>query len=336
MIDFRGTGDLRPVRSPAMTPPSLAAVTDGLATTDGTISIWCGRPGAAPAYTRLEATPHYAASTMKVAVLAAMHRAAEAGRLDLDAPVPVTNAFTSAAPGAPAYGCDPDHDGDPQVWARLGGTAPPRWLAQRMIVRSSNLATNLLLERVGLAAVDEVWKRVGATASHVDRGIEDAAARAAGLTNEVTAHDLAALFAALVLPDGIASPAACRAMLATLVAQERREDLAAGLPAGAVVAHKNGWVHGVRHGAGIVFPPDAPPYVLAVCTTGIPAQPATGATGKAPRPDAVAGRAPGPDVLAGPAGGDRRDADTVARQVIAAVAAASYADRHLLGEPGTR
>jgi beta-lactamase class A len=45
------------------------------------------------------------------------------------------------------------------------------------------------------------------------------------------------------------------------------EDLGAGLPPGTRIAHKNGWITGVRHGAGIVFPDDAPPYAIVVCTT---------------------------------------------------------------------
>jgi beta-lactamase class A len=56
-------------------------------------------------------------------------------------------------------------------------------------------------------------------------------------------------------------------MLDVLFAQEHREDLAAGLPEGTRIAHKNGWVRGVRHGAGVVFPDDAPPYAIVVCTT---------------------------------------------------------------------
>ena len=35
------------------------------------MSVWCGPPGGPPALARLVDTPHYAASTMKVAVLAA-------------------------------------------------------------------------------------------------------------------------------------------------------------------------------------------------------------------------------------------------------------------------
>ena len=56
-------------------------------------------------------------------------------------------------------------------------------------------------------------------------------------------------------------------MLDVLLAQEHREDLAAGLPEGTRIAHKNGWVRGVRHGAGGGLPDDAPPYLIAVCTT---------------------------------------------------------------------
>ncbi|GAA2378999.1 serine hydrolase [Dactylosporangium salmoneum] len=233
----------------------------------GTVSVWAGRPGAPPWYARLPDAPHYAASTMKVAVLAALYRAAEAAAVDLDAKVPVVNDFVSAAgDGELRYANDREYDDEHEVWDRLGGTAPVRWLARRMIVRSSNLATNLLLARVGKAAVAEVWRAAGATHSVTARGIEDYAARDAGLDNVVTAADLAALFAALY--DGaLAGPVATAEMLDLLAAQEWRVDLAAGLPAGVRVAHKNGWMTGVRHSAGIVYPPDAPPYVVAVCTT---------------------------------------------------------------------
>ncbi|MEU0562048.1 serine hydrolase [Dactylosporangium sp. NPDC006015] len=216
---------------------------------------------------RLADVPHYAASMMKVPVFVALHRAADAGTLDLDGPVPVANTFTSAT--GSSYSCDPGYDNEHDVWDRLGSAAPARWLARRMIVRSSNLATNLLLALVGLPAVAEAWRVAGATRSVTGRGIEDAAAEAAGITNTVTAADLALLFGGL-LAGTVASPAACAEMLDVLAGQELREDLALGVPAGVRVAYKSGWVDGVRHSAGVVLPPDAPPYVVAVCTTGVP------------------------------------------------------------------
>ncbi|MEV1145657.1 serine hydrolase [Micromonospora sp. NPDC049799] len=237
----------------------------------GTVSTYVGRLDADPTWTRHADATHYAASTMKVGVLVALHRAAEAGHLDLDAPVEVRNDFASAQPDAPRFSCARHYDNDDAVWELLGGTASLRWVADRMIVRSSNLATNIVLGHVGLPAVAEVWALAGARNSVTGRGIEDFAAREAGITNLVTAADLAALLGALALgavrPGPLAPPERCAAMLDVLIAQEHCEDLAAGLPEGTRIAHKNGWVRGVRHGAGVVYPGDALPYVVVACTT---------------------------------------------------------------------
>lgn len=242
-----------------------------LDTLPGTMSAYLGRLDAAPTWTRHPDATHYAASTMKVAVLLALHRAAEAGTLDLAALVDVRNEFDSAQPGTPRFSCDRHDDSDGEVWQREGHSAPLRWLAERMIVRSSNLATNICLGHVGLPAVADAWALAGARHSVTGRGIEDFAAREAGITNLVTAADLAALLGGLatgaIRPGPLASPAGCATMLDVLFAQELREDLAAGLPEGVRIAHKNGWIPGVRHSAGVIYPPDAPPYVLVVCTT---------------------------------------------------------------------
>ncbi|GIJ77448.1 beta-lactamase class A [Micromonospora phaseoli] len=237
----------------------------------GTISVYAGPLDAPPTWVRHADATHYAASTMKLAVLAALHRAAEAGHLDPDTPVEVVNRFTSADRHAPPYACAREYDNDAAVWERLGERATLRWLAERMVVRSSNLATNLVIEHVGRPAVAQVWASAGARHSVTARGIEDFAARQAGITNLVTAADLAALLDAVATgatrPGPIASPASCAAMLDVLCAQQIRQDIAEGLPAGTRLAHKNGWVRGVRHGAAVVFPDDAEPYLLVVCTT---------------------------------------------------------------------
>lgn len=204
--------------------------------------------------------------------MVAAWRAAEAGRLDLDQPVPVHNEHTSVAPGAPTYANDQTEDSDGQVWDRLGQTAPLRWLITRMIVKSSNLATSLVLAALGpnaeaTAQVNEVWRLSGAHRAHTDRGIEDYPARAAGISNEVTAADLAALFGALAT-NRLGSPAGSAEMIDILTRQECREDFPAGLPEGTRIAIKNGWVPRERHSAAVIFPADAEPYLLAVCTTG--------------------------------------------------------------------
>ena len=239
----------------------LEAMAAELASVPGTVSIWYGRPGGPPRYQREAEAPHYAASMMKVSVLAALYRTG----LPLDTEVLVHNDFASAAGGG-RFGCRESYDSDPLVWQRVGHVARLDWLAERMIVASSNLAANLVLERVGLPAVADVLAACGSSTSSVIRGIEDAAAADAGLTNLVSAADLAALLSA-IQDATLASSEACAAMLATLRSQQHIEDLAAGLPPGTPAAVKNGWIMGVRHAAGIVYPPRERPYLLAVCTS---------------------------------------------------------------------
>jgi len=285
---------------------ALEALDPALDDVPGTISVWVAPAGAtAPAFARNPDAPHYAASTMKAAILAALYRAGEAGTLDLDADVPVANDFASSLAGAPRFGIEQHDDQDDDVWDRVGGTASLRWLAHHMIVRSSNLATNVVLGHVGVPAVTEVLRLVGTRSMRVERGIEDADARRAGIDNIVNARDLGALMGAIATgaagtsANPLASPAVCAAMLDVLFAQEHTEDLVAGLPAGTRIAHKNGWVTGVRHGAGVVFPDDAPPYTIVVATTTALAD-----------------------------GGEDGDSDDEACALIARIAAASWADRH--------
>ncbi len=229
----------------------------------GTASVWFGPLGGPARYARNENAPHYAASTMKVGVMVAAYRAFD----DLDRPVLVHNSHRSAALNTAPFGNDGDDDGDPEVWQRLGERVPLRWLARRMIVRSSNLATNLLLGLVDYESVNRVWHDAGAVASHTDRGIEDYGARALGITNEVTAADLAALMSALALAE-LADSQRTAEMLDILCAQEYLDDFARGLPPGTRMASKNGWVSGVRHSVAVIYPSDTAPYVLSVCTTG--------------------------------------------------------------------
>lgn len=269
------TTDLASVPTPVTPrprPDTLAAVADRCRSIDGTVSIYCSRvpssadPAPAPIVCVAAEVAHYAASTMKLALLIAAYRAADDGTLDLGETVTVHASFASAVPAAGPFSCTADYDSDPQVWARLGGEVSLRWLARRSIVASSNLATNLLIERVGFAAVEEVYASVGASECTLQRMIQDSAALEAGLTNTVTAVGLARVLGALAAGTA-ASPAACAEMLDVLRAQEWRDDIARGLPDGTRVAHKNGWVDGVRHSIALIEPDDAAAYLLAICTT---------------------------------------------------------------------
>lgn len=232
----------------------------------GTVSVWAGDLTGTPFRDEASDAPHYAASTMKLPLLVAAYRLHERGELDLDRPVPVHNEFASALDRRP-YSLEQTDDQDDDTWARLGTALPLRALVRASVVRSGNLATNLVLEHVGAAAVDEVLRDAGCTATTVlPRGIGDTAAREAGIDNVVTAADLGRVMAALA-DARLAGAAASRAMEAVLADQEHRDKIPAGLPAGTYVANKTGWVDGVAHDVALVRPAGAAPYVLAVCTT---------------------------------------------------------------------
>src|SRR5438552_4916128 len=91
----------------------------------------------------------HAASTIKVAVLLAVFRAADEGRLYLDDSLHVRNRFISAADGSP-FCLSPESDAIPELYQLVGRTAKTSKLAEGMIAASSNLATNLLLDFMGV------------------------------------------------------------------------------------------------------------------------------------------------------------------------------------------
>lgn len=247
-----------------MIPAALASYIDGLPAR-GSFSIWAG-PIDGPAAVEHDAERlHYAASTMKLPLVIAAYRLSDAAALDLDSRVRVHHDFASAI-GGTRFEMDRSEDSDQQTWARLGTDVALRWLANRSIVRSGNLASNLVLEAVGLAAVADTLDAVDAKRSVVARGIEDSPARDAGKQNLVTATDLARTLQELV-SRRVASRRSCDEILATLKAQQINDAIPTGLPATTPVAHKSGWVTGISHDAAIVYPSDSPPYVLVVCTT---------------------------------------------------------------------
>ncbi|HSA55802.1 MAG TPA: serine hydrolase [Gemmatimonadaceae bacterium] len=209
----------------------------------------------------------HAASTMKVPVLIEYFRAVDAGHLRADQDLLLVNEFASIVDGSP-YALDAGADSDSSLYPMLGTRVPLRLLAERMITRSSNLATNAMIEVVGAPRADATARALGARATKVLRGVEDGKAFQAGLSNVTTARDLAALL--LAIETGTAASATrCREMLEILSRQQHNSEIPAGLPAGTRVAHKTGWITGVLHDAALVYPEGRGPYVLVVLTKGI-------------------------------------------------------------------
>ena len=209
----------------------------------------------------------HAASTMKVPVLVEAFYAAREGRISLEQDLLIVNQFASIVDGSP-YSLDARVDGDSSLYALVGSRVPIRDLARRMITRSSNLATNIMVAVLGAEQINATARELGVTRSLVLRGVEDQKAFDRGMSNTMTARDLATLFAALQRGQ-VAGPEDTRDMLDILLAQEFNEKIPAGLPPGTRVAHKTGEITAVSHDGGIVYPEGRAPYVIVVLTRGV-------------------------------------------------------------------
>lgn len=226
---------------------------------------FCVRRASGPVLAeRLRGEQFYAASTVKLAVLVAVARALEAGTVTLETPLTSTDTFRSQVPGAPDYRIDPD-DLDEGMPAP-GTPMPLADVVERMVVVSSNEATNMVTELVGLGAVNAALADAGARSSTYGCKYSDFAAAAHGARRDTTAGDLAALMSAVVT-GALAGPAWTSWMTAMLGRQHDRQ-LTAHVPDGVPFGSKSGEVDGVRHDVAFVGEPGPDALVVAACTRG--------------------------------------------------------------------
>ena len=210
----------------------------------------------------------HAASIMKVPVLVALFQAIDQGRFALNGRLAVRNRFYSAFDGTP-FRVDPGRDSDPDVHAAVGRTMRLRDLAERMITRSSNLATNLLVDLLGVPAINASLRALDIEGIDICRGVEDDRAFENGMSNRVTANGALAVLRAIV-GSPLLSPESSTRMIDILLAQQFAGTIASALPesirSAARVAHKTGDISTVSHDAGVVFLPGRPPYIVVLLT----------------------------------------------------------------------
>jgi beta-lactamase class A len=205
----------------------------------------------------------HAASTMKTPVLLEVLRRVDEGTLRLTDELPVRNEFKSLVDGSPfSIGLE---ENDGPTAEKLGQTATLEFLVTEMIVRSSNLATNIVLTAVGPSRVQEFTDALGAPTVKVRRCVEDTKAFDKGLNNETDAAGMGAVMEAAVRTPKLSAAAKAKAW-EILTGQTFNEEIPAGLhpQSGAVVAHKTGNMSTSQHDAAIVKLPDGRSYVLVI------------------------------------------------------------------------
>ena len=205
----------------------------------------------------------HAASTIKVAVLFAVFRAADEGRLRLDDSLHVRNRFFSAA-GGTVFHLDADRDATPELYQSIGRTTKIAALAHSMICGSSNLATNLLLDLIGVDYARTVLREAQVQDVALRRLVEDHGAHEKGINNEATADGLLSLLGAI--RGDFLTTQSKQQVIRVLLEQRFNSMIPAGLPSHAIVAHKTGEISTACHDIGMVYLPEREPYIVVILT----------------------------------------------------------------------
>jgi len=202
----------------------------------------------------------HAASTMKTPVMIEVYKQVGEGKLNLDDSILIKNRFSSIVDASP-YSLDVGDDSDKEIYTQIGQKRTLYSLLYDMIIHSSNLATNLVIERVGAVNVTATMRALGAKDMEVLRGVEDKKAFEKGLNNSITAYDQLLIMKKMAQGEAVSAEASA-AMMNILFDQHFREIIPAKLPADVRVADKRGWITGLEHDCAVVVLPDGRRYVL--------------------------------------------------------------------------
>lgn len=197
-------------------------------------------------------TQHASASMIKLVVLAALLDKVAAGEINLAAQVEVTSSDIVSGTGTV-------QDDGP-------GTYELQELARRMIADSDNTATNVIVDLIGMDAVNEEASKLGLTGTAMARKMMDVVAADQGMRNRMTSDDAATVLN-LIATGKLVNEQMSELAMSFLLQQTINAGLTDAIPAGVQVAHKTGELNQAEHDGGVVLA--AHPYVLVVMTEGI-------------------------------------------------------------------
>jgi len=189
-------------------------------------------------------TPFVAASMIKLVVAETFLTQAKTGAVSLDGVYTLQE--SDIVGGTGSFG-----------GRGAGAQATYRELLFLMISESDNVATNIIIDAVGMDAINAEAKRLGLTATQVNRHMMDTDAIAAGVENYVLA---------LVHDGRFVNKESSELVLSALEEQIDQGGIVFGLPDGTAFAHKTGALSDARHDGGIVE--GTHPYVIVVLCGG--------------------------------------------------------------------
>jgi len=207
----------------------------------------------------------HAASTMKIPVMIELFHQVREGKVKLDDPLTIKNEFHSLVDGS-IYTLDAADDSEADLYKAVGQTRTLGQLCELMITVSSNFASNLLIEKLGVDNIRATVTSLHADGMNMRRGVEDNKAYEKGLNNTTTARGLLILLEAIAKGEAVDADSS-RQMVEILTRQKFNDAIPAGLPPGTRIAHKTGDITKIHHDAAIVYGPY--PFVLVILVRGM-------------------------------------------------------------------
>ncbi|SEJ33015.1 beta-lactamase class A [Dyadobacter koreensis] len=202
----------------------------------------------------------HAASTMKTPVMIEVFKQAALGKFALTDSVTIKNEFKSIVDGS-LFSLDSIQDSDHVLYRQIGQKRAIKDLVYEMIIVSSNLATNIIIDLIDAKNVTQTMRDFGAKDIQILRGVEDSKAFQQNLNNTVNAYDLKIIFEGIA-NGKVVDQKSCDAMIKILLDQKFNDIIPGKLPKNVRVAHKTGSISKVQHDSGIVLLPDGRKYVL--------------------------------------------------------------------------
>jgi len=139
-------------------------------------------------------------------------------------------------------------------------------LTTLMIVVSDNVATNMIIDRLGTDSVNQRMRAFGLERTVLARKMYDFEQAALGKENLCTPREMMLLLR--LMADGeISSKSTSTEMLEIMARQQYRDKIPLFLPEGVKVANKTGSISSVTHDVAVVYVPSRP-YILCVMAKG--------------------------------------------------------------------
>ncbi|MCM8782922.1 MAG: class A beta-lactamase-related serine hydrolase [Candidatus Omnitrophica bacterium] len=179
------------------------------------------------------------ASLVKVPIMACVYCADKEGVIRLNQKIILKN--THKASGSGGLKNLPE-----------GTTLEVEELVRKMISKSDNTVTNILIDLLGFDYLNDCFKRLGLKNTNIYRKMLDDKARSKGLDNFTNALDTDYILEKIYRRELIDKNVSEKC-LDFLKQQKVRDRIPAMLPSDTIVANKTGLENGVCHDAGIIF-----------------------------------------------------------------------------------